>query len=195
MEHKAFLFDTQGFDQELRKIIVTSGEENEPKPLHEYIVNNIGKVRSVYTRELLENNWENELELGGVQELADFAMTCFYSPEDDRGLSYLWDAPLETLKMLPTKMDPEYYILGHPIESETFSLDPGGMGLGIIEMNDIPVVLKDLKDLRGAILENGMPLSEVLYEHTFSEIVEAYDELIKLYNEAADMRTGLLMTF
>ncbi|RAT96299.1 hypothetical protein [Brevibacillus sp. Leaf182] len=196
MEHKAFLFDTSGFDRELRKIIITSGENNDPNSLIEYIMNNKGKIRSVYTGELLEIDWQNELELGNVQELADFALTRFYSPEDDSGLSYSWDGVLEALKMLPTRFNPEYCVLGRSIESEKFRLDPGGMGMGIVQSEDVPLILKDLIDLKSTFIQNGLPpIEDSLYEYNLQELNEAYNQLILLYREARDNNKGLLMTF
>ncbi len=80
--------------------------------LYKFINNHLRKVFSPYTGILLEADWESELENGGIQELADFSMTCFYSPYNDRGLSYSWDSILEALKNVSEKLDPEYCILG-----------------------------------------------------------------------------------
>ncbi|WP_438347720.1 hypothetical protein ACP8HI_18885 [Paenibacillus sp. FA6] len=88
MEHKAYLFDTDAFSEELREIIITSGATMDTDSLKAFIIKNIGKARSVYTSELLNNEWEREIENGNVQELADFAMTCYYSPEEELGFSY-----------------------------------------------------------------------------------------------------------
>lgn len=142
MEHKAFLFDTSGFDRELRKIIITSGENNDPNSLIEYIMNNKGKIRSVYTGELLEIDWQNE--------------------------------------------------------SEKFRLDPGGMGMGmgIVHSEDVPLILKDLIDLKSTFIQNGLPpIEDSLYEYNLQELNEAYNQLILLYREARDNNKGLLMTF
>lgn len=195
MEHKAFLFNTEQFNKELRPIILAASKNYDLNLLRSYIMENIGKVRSIYSGELLENNWENELELGNIQELDDFSMTCFYNPEDDLGLSYSWDILIEVLKTLSTGFDAEYYILGRPLETDTFRLDPGGMGMGFVQMNDTPLILQDLIDLRGALIEDGTIPAEALYECTLSELIAAYDELIALYKEAVEHKSGLLITF
>ena len=195
MEHKAYLFDTELFNQELRPIILAAGKNNDSILLRNYIAKNIGKVRSVYSGELLENNWENELEIGNVQELADFSLTCFYNPEDVLGLSYSWDVLLEALKILSTKFDADYYILGRPLELDTFRLDPGGMGMGFVQMNDILLILEDLINIKDTLIEVGEVPTEVLYQCTLQEFVEACDELIELYTEAQESKRGLLITF
>ncbi|WP_025699913.1 hypothetical protein [Paenibacillus durus] len=196
MEHKAYLFDTDNFNKELSNIIITSGATNDVDSLMVFIVEKIGTVRSVYTGELLNKEWEKELENGEVQELADFAMTCYYSPEKELGLSYAWDALLEALNMMSTKFHPDYYILGRPLESELFKLDPGGMGLGFVYAEDISSMYNELIDLKQLLINNSLPSSnDLVYHITFPELIEAYDELIMLYKEAKEANCGLLMTF
>lgn len=195
MEHKAFLFNTKGFEQELCSLIIASGGKNDPEPLREFIMNRMGRVRSVYTGELLDHDWEDELEVGNVQELADFSMTCFYDPDEDRGLAYAWDDLLENLKELPTSFDHEYVLLGRPVGSGTFQLDPGGMGMGFVQADDVPLLLKGLIEFRSTFAEKGMSSDEALLEFSLSELIEAYDELILLYKEAVERHFGLLFTF
>lgn len=195
MEHKAFLFNTKGFEQELCRLIIACGEKNDPEPLREFITNRIGRVRSVYTGELLDHDWEDELEVGNVQELADFSMTCFYDPEEDHGLAYAWDDLLENLKELPASFDHEYVLLGRPVGAGTFQLDPGGMGMGFVQADDVPSLLKGLIECRSTFAEKGMSSDGALNMSGFSELIEAYDELILLYKKAAEHQFGLLFTF
>lgn len=197
MEHKAFLFDTQEFNHELNSMILDAGLKNNPEILLKFINNSIGRVYSPYTGELLDTSWKDELENGGVQELADFALTCYYSPEDDCGLSYFWDVLLEALQGIRTKFDPEYCVLGEPLRKQEFVLDPGGMGMGLVQAEDINNIHRELIGRRERIIANGLPKDEdLLYEDiTFEELVEAYDELIRLYKAALENKKGLLMTF
>ncbi len=196
MEHKSFLFDTKGFELELCEIVIASGEKDEPRLLIQYNMNNIGKIRSPYTGEFLDDVWEDELEQGNVQELADLALTKFYSPEEELGLSYSWDSLLEALKQFPTPFHPEYCVLGYPVESEKFRLDPGGMGTGIVRTEDVPIIFRNLIELRNQFINSEFSeMDDSLYEYTFPELIEAYDELTQLYKEANDNKKGLLMTF
>jgi len=197
MEHKAFLFDTQTFNRELNPLILDAGLRNNPEPLRNFIDNNIGRVYSLYTEELLDANWKEELENGGVQELADFALTYYYSLDDDRGLSYFWDALLEVLYNILSKSDSEYYILGRSLAKQDFILDPGRMGMGFVQAQDVSDILRELNRCRDSFINNGLPNKEdLLYEDiTLEELIEAYDQLIILYKEALESNRGLLMTF
>ena len=196
MEHKAFIVDTQGFNKELSPLILTSGQTGDTQPLKEFITNHMGKARSPYTGELLECDWENELENGDVQELADFAMTCYYLPEADRGLVYSWDGLLEALRQMPIEWDAEYCILGRPLETASFTLDPGRMGTGFVQAEDIPAIFRELAAHKELLIAQGLPSSEeTLYELTAAELTEAFDQLISLYKDAMEKNCGLLMTF
>ncbi|OBY76343.1 hypothetical protein BBG47_27705 [Paenibacillus sp. KS1] len=196
MEHKAFIFDTVGFNKELREIIIAAGITNDTGSLKSFITENMGRVRSVYTGDLLNAGWEEELENGGVQELSDFAMTLYYSLEEDSGLYYAWDSLIEALQVMSTRFHPEYYILGRALKSGAFRLDPGGMGMGFVYAEDIPFICNELIHLKRNLSINGLPLSnDVIYETPIDELIEAYDELIRIYEEANAAKCGLLMTF
>lgn len=103
---------------------------------------------------------------------------------------------LEALKQLPTTINPEYCVLGYPVESEKFRLDPGGMSTGIVRTEDVPIIFRNLIELRKQFIETEFSkMNDSLYEHTFQELIDAYDELTRLYKEANDNKKGLLMTF
>lgn len=196
MCHKAYVFDTSSFEKELSELIITSGNAANTDALKEFINSHIGEVKSVYTGDLLSYDWEKEIESGTVQEFADFAMTCYYSPEDEIGLSYSWDPLLEVLSMLPTSFEPYYYVLGRALESKMFQLNPGGMGLGFVYAEDISSIYNELVNLKQNLIDAGMPQSsDVIYDITLAELIEAYDELISLYKKAQEINQGLLMTF
>ncbi|WP_438347719.1 hypothetical protein ACP8HI_18880 [Paenibacillus sp. FA6] len=98
--------------------------------------------------------------------------------------------------MMSPKFNPDYYILGRPLESGMFTLDPGGMGLGFVYAEDIPSMYNELIDLKRSFVDNGMPSSpDLVYQITYPELIEAYDELIILYKEAKEANCGLLMAF
>lgn len=196
MEHKCFLFDTVNFNKELREIIILSGETNNSDVLIKFINSNLSKICSPYTGESLTVDWEDELENGSIQELCDFAMTKYYSPDEEDGLSYAWDALLESLRNLTMNFKTEIYILGSPLESESFIFDPGGMGLGFVYLEDIPVIYSELVGLKQCFMENCLTsLSNVLYEIDETELIHAYDKLVFIYKTAKEMERGLLITF
>ena len=63
-----------------------------------------------------------------------------------------------------------------------------------MQMNDTPLIIQDLIDLRDALIEDDTVLAEVLYKCNLSELLVAYDELIALYKETVEHKSGLLMT-
>lgn len=159
IEHKAYVFDTKNFNKELRKIILISGNTKNQSLLKNFINSKIGVVKSPYSGDLINIGWEKELENGDIQELADFAITCYYSPGEEMGISYAWDAVLTTLNRLPLKFNSDYYILGNTLETEIFKLDPGGMGLGFINAEDIPKMYNELNNLKEDFIEKSSLIS------------------------------------
>lgn len=193
MEHKAFLFDTKGFNRELVPLILDSGSKGDPELLKKYIKRNLFYLSSPDPAEKkIRKNWED----GDIQMLADLALTAFYSVEEDQGLLHSWNALLEAFKNLPLQFAPEYYILGKPLKNEAFTLDPGEMGMGFVEEKDIIGICRELAGLKKGLIDNGLPVSEdLLYEISLEELTKAYGELFELYQMAGRMRSGLMFRF
>lgn len=189
MEHKSFLFNTSAFKKELSEIILTAGDTENEDLLTCFINENLEDLKSPYSGEELTGEWEEELGTEDVQELADFAMTKYYNPDEELGLSYNWDTLLESFDKLDLKFNSEYYILGESLKSENFNLDPGRMGLGFVNSKDICCIHRELISLK----QNFIEICET--ENFDEEIISAYDELIEIYEEAKESNCGLLMTF
>ncbi|MCM0665580.1 hypothetical protein [Flavobacterium tyrosinilyticum] len=189
MEHKSFLFNTSAFTKELSEIILTAGETDNEKLLISFINQNLNDLKSPYSGEELTVEWIEELETEDIQELADFAMTKYYNPDEELGLSYSWELLLESFDELDLKFNNEYYILGKSLDSEKFTLDPGRMGLGFIDSQQISSIHKELISLK----QNFINIFET--ESLDKEVIQAYEELIEIYEEAKESNCGLLMTF
>ncbi|UPZ16628.1 hypothetical protein [Flavobacterium humidisoli] len=189
MEHKSFLFNTSAFTKELSEIILTAGETDNEKLLISFINQNLNDLKSPYSGEELTAEWIEELETEDIQELADFAMTKYYNPDEELGLSYSWELLLESFDELDLKFNNEYYILGKSLDSENFTLDPGRMGLGFIDSQQISSIHKELISLK----QNFTNIFET--ESLDKEVIQAYEELIEIYEEAKESNCGLLMTF
>jgi len=189
MEHKSFLFNTSAFTKELSEIILTAGETDNEKLLISFINQNLNDLKSPYSGEELTAEWIEELETEDIQELADFAMTKYYNPDEELGLSYSWELLLESFDELDLKFNNEYYILGKSLDSENFTLDPGRMGLGFIDSQQISSIHKELVTLK----QNFINIFET--ESLDKEVIQAYEELIEIYEEAKESNCGLLMTF
>ncbi|MFC4476045.1 hypothetical protein [Flavobacterium chungangensis] len=189
IEHKSFLFNTSAFTKELSEIILTAGETDNEKLLISFINQNLNDLKSPYSGEELTSAWIEELETEDIQELADFAMTKYYNPDEELGLSYSWELLLESFDELDLKFNNEYYILGKSLDSENFTLDPGRMGLGFIDSQQISSIHKELISLK----QNFINIFET--ESLDKEVIQAYEELIEIYEEAKESNCGLLMTF
>lgn len=198
MEHKTFIFDTNTFNQELREIIISSGRWDDTKSLKKFIKEHISKLYSPYTGELLDEDWEGELENEDVQEYSDFCLTYYYSPEEEYGLAYLWDALIEVLSKLQLSFEAEYCILGAAVETDDFILDPGGEGMGFVEAEDVPKIYGELinkkEEFEKTVIGNSLS-EKTLFEVNYDELVEAYTELISIYKEASSRKLGLMITF
>lgn len=196
MEHKGFVFDTKKFNRELRTTIISVTRTNNVISLKEYINNNLEREFSPYTGDPLASNWEDELENGDVQELVDFAMTCFYTFEEEQGLGYSWDALMQVLQNSSTEYEAEYYILGSSMKEGEFILDPGGMGTGFVQAEDVPTIYYKLIKISKEINDDYMAfIQDAIYELTFNELTNSLNQLIELYKSALQSNKGLLMTF
>jgi len=188
MAHKAFVFDTVTFNKEVAGVILKAGIHNNTEVLRQYIHNNIGRARSPYSGDLLTEGWEDELEKGDVQELADFVMGCYYDPNADKGLAYEWDSLLAILKTLTTTQEANALILGLPLKKDGFTLDPGYMGTGFVQAEAVPACYDKLCNLEKRVNTVGQA------ENSW-QIADLFASLKKLYREASAQRSGLLLTF
>lgn len=183
MEHKAFLFDTQLYHAQLEELLLHCGETDDPQPLAAFIDQNLERMRSPYTADTLDTGWRQELTGDSVQELADFALTLCYDPEADIGMGPDWEDLCYAMEDIGLDGDSEYYFVGGEIQSGSFVLDPGGMGFGIIEPEDIPLIYDEL--------ERFYPQ----FARDEEELAESYRTLMEIYETARSHSRGLMLTF
>ncbi|MEO3944691.1 hypothetical protein [Gorillibacterium sp. CAU 1737] len=196
MDHKAFLFDTASFHQELAPVLREAALADEVDLLGAFIETHRAVILSPYSGEELEDDWQDEIRTKGVQEYADFALAKYYSSDEERGLSYLWQPLAEVLEACDSLSNGETYVVGIPFTSGSFTLDPGRMGMGFLDAEEIPTRLKELASARESISLDELDLSEeLLDELSEDELLDAFDELIDLYRSALEANRGLLMTF
>lgn len=194
MEHKAFIFDTKSYSEELNDILLTSGLSNDIRRISQFIADNIDDIRSPYSGDELEDDWEDELGTKDIQEYADFALAAYYDPGDDIGLSYYWDPLIEILKDLDFDKA-EYCILGTPIQKEHFCVDPGRCGLGLARSEDIPNLLKQLIAIQPRLeqLDEGDLVDT--YNIEMNDLITAYEDLLSIYQSASNDNEGVMFTF
>ncbi len=90
IEHKAFIFDYNAFVNELAEILENAIANNESHPLIAFIENNLSYLKHPDEGEPLNSSWKKMIEIGDVNEYGDFAITKYYNPDNDIGMSYNW---------------------------------------------------------------------------------------------------------
>ena len=123
MEHLAFEFDWNLFEQELAPILVEAVADDTPAPLIAFISQQRNQLTDPYGGDPLPPNWQSLLEVGGVQELGDFALTKYYDVSTPFGLEYEWLQLQDLLSQVEIDA-----LLGRPLGRAGNLFDPGGYG-------------------------------------------------------------------
>jgi hypothetical protein len=89
-DHKAFAFEWTSFHSEMAELLGRALRSGDPSSLEKFIDSNISACSSPYDGEKLDADWRKALEVGGLQEIADFALTKYYDPAADHGLHEEW---------------------------------------------------------------------------------------------------------
>ncbi|MGN6710516.1 hypothetical protein [Anaerocolumna jejuensis] len=133
----------------------------------------------------------NRIESGNIQEYMDFILTACYDPNEDVGLEYSWKLLIEEIKQMHITSNAEQWVLGKPIVCNGFLVDPGAMGLGIVDAEEVSYIKNMLIDSRFKL----QPI-EVRETNIYSEeIIDAYDDLCNIYKLAEGKGFGIMMTF
>lgn len=123
-DHKAFSFDWFSFQHELAPVLARALSANEAAAVAAFVDSHRNACSSPYDGEPLDAGWQETLENGDLQEIADFALTKYYDPSADHGLNGSW-ADVES-RMAPTG---RAALLGSPFVAPAGTLfDPGRMG-------------------------------------------------------------------
>ena len=191
MEHRAFLFDTERFYAEIEPVM--RGSIKTTEVARNYIYEHLDELQSPYTGDVLGDDWESEFSELNLQVYFDILLTACYEVDDDCGLCEMGDAVNGTIKGLDVFGEPEIAVLGRGIVVDDVQVDPGMMGLGIVESHEVPDILDTLMEYRDEA-EDVEP-EDLFYDVEPQERMEAYDDLCALYEEAARQGKGLLFTF
>jgi hypothetical protein len=123
MSHKAHAFDWDRFETELLPILERALTNADTRILLEFVSANRDHCRDPYEGEELPLDWDSQLEIGDVQEFADFALTKYYDPSGDFGVHEHWNRLDDELPK-PARNA----LLGFPVGPAGFLFDPGAMG-------------------------------------------------------------------
>jgi hypothetical protein len=175
MEHKAFLFNYDSFQRELRPILEDALLTGDCGALVSFINANLGDLRDPYEGEPLGTDWESLIETQDAHQYGDFALTKYYDPTADIGLGAAWEIVQELIANDPTLT--ESPILGSTVGPKDDPFDPGKMGSYFQSANQV-------RDHHRYLLNRAKK--------------ERSDELsraIQMLEEAAKAETGLYVTF
>lgn len=125
MEHKAFVFDFDGFTRELEGILLEALETDDVSGLKSFINDNLESLKDPYEGEPLDSDYESMMESKDVETFGDFALTKYYDPQEDIGLGYEWDI---ADKLPENSFQNGSPILGTPLGTAPAIFDPGKMG-------------------------------------------------------------------
>lgn len=191
MEHKGFVFDTEKFHAEIEPVMRAAVGDMEIA--RQFISDHCDELQSPYTGERLDEGWEEEFADLSLQVCFDIMLTACYDVEEDLGLGYMWDAVSGLIAELDVFEDPEVALLGREVDLDGVRVDPGMMGLGLVESGEVEDILDILLEHRDDAGE--VELDESVCDAEPEEWLEAYDQLCDLYEEAAGQGRGLLFTF
>jgi hypothetical protein len=176
MEHKAFLFNYQSFDRELRAVLEDALRSGDHGSLVSFINAHLVDLRDPYEGEPLGANWEALIETQDPHQFGDFALTKYYNPTADIGVAAAW----ENLQELIAKNDPllaESPILGSTIGPKDNAFDPGKMGS----------YFQSAQQVRQS--------QSYLLNLAKEKPAEVLSGALAMLQEAADAGTGLYVTF
>lgn len=194
MEHKAYLFDMAVYHKYIEKILDKCCKEKDILEAEMYIDEHWNELYSPYTGENLNAEWKSILMTSSMQEYFDILLTACYDFETDIGLGYAWDGVNETLKQLNFMNNIEKCVIGRRIMFHGITIDPGAMGLGIIDVEEAKLIKEKLIKNKVKLESVELP-QNLLYKMNKEEIGDAYDDLCKIYIQADAKRKGIMFTF
>lgn len=151
-EHKAFIFDFDSFDSELRPLLENSLRSGNIEPLRCFIISNRKLLVDPYEGDALDDDWEDMIEDKDAHQYGDFALTKYYSPKDDQGLGVKW-ADLQEIISNRGKLNISPF-LGAPVGVDDEFFDPGKMGSYFQTTNEVSESLKKIQEIKGELADN-----------------------------------------
>lgn len=158
MEHRAFVFDYQAFDEQLKPILeraLTTGDTGE---LVDYIESNRAGLQDPYEGASLDGEWEEMVETKDAHQYGDFALTGFYDPRDELGLGEDWEHIQE---LLLQELGTDAPVLGNTVGPSGRYFDPGKMGSYFQSAQQVKHNLEKVRELSAEKPELSSDLDEL----------------------------------
>lgn len=177
-EHKAFIFDFDSFDSELRPLLEASLRSGNIEPLRCFILSNKELLVDPYEGDALDDDWEDMIEDMDAHEYGDFALTKYYSPKDDHGLGVKWaDFQEKISNRGKLNISP---FLGAPVGVDGEFFDPGKMGSYFQTTHEVGESLKKIEGVKGEMQDDLI------------EELESYESFL---SQANSVKKGIYVTF
>ena len=122
-DHKAFEFDWTYFEVELAPLLHLALVTGDTSGLERFIASNKDNCKYPYDGSRLDDDWKEQLEVGDIQELSDFALTKYYEPFEEFGLNDAWIEVSELLTAVQRTA-----LLGQTVGPAGALFDPGRQG-------------------------------------------------------------------
>ena len=149
MIHKAFRFNWNGFDEELRDLLDNALMTNNPSQLVIRINSALNDFSGPYEGEPLTPNWMEVLnDCNDVHEIGDYVLTRFYQPINDCGIGDAWTDIDDRLDIVH-----RHALLGRTIGPAKNPFDPGKMGSYFQTTSDVAHSLLTLRGLNDQRLD------------------------------------------
>jgi hypothetical protein len=174
MEHKAFVFNFQGFEKELRPLLERALRSNDSSELLRFIHSNRASLKDPYEGAPLEEDWRETADDQDAHQSGDIALTKYYEPSDDLGLGPEWE---DLQSQLLARLGKDEPLLGRTVGPPTNPFDPGKMGAYFQTEEDVRLHLGELRQLQ----------SDGAWEQA--------NRLVEILAAAAAMGRGLYITF
>lgn len=176
-DHKAFLLEYNQFEFQLSGILMDSLITGDVSQLVAFIIQNLAELKDPDEGEPLDDFWEEKIETKDAHQYGDFALTKFYCPQNDIGLSYDWNKMQNCLYKEFTEQPS--ILLGVPFGSENNLFDPGKMGSYFQSPYQ---VIKNLRTIENFVLQKP-------------ELAIDLSSTVNMLRMAARERKGLYITF
>lgn len=174
MEHKAFVFDYESFEQELRPSLDAALASGDTSPLKSFIDGNLEALCDPYEGQPLGIDWASHVEVKDAHQFADFALTKYYDPCADIGLGSAWE---RVHRLAASPLRTESPVLGTTVGPSSARFDAGKMGS----------YFQSSKKVR----ENHEALLKLATRAGSADL----DRALKMLEVAAKRNAGLYVTF
>ena len=197
IDHKAYLFQYDKFQEELADALYRSLQTGIVRPLREFIDRHCGSLTDLATAKRLGEDWEQKYGRDAdVQGYADLTLTRYYDLTASLGLGYGFDALTAYLRSVPfLARHAECLIGGTLFGPKGKRLDPGRMGTGFLSPAEVTRFDGLLARTDWPVIPG--PESEVYsacyYQpESAADVQRSLDELRELYRRAARASAGIL---